>query len=226
VQLRAIGNNLYGVGFGSTSTGYLAHWGPTTYEEFDSTTNLGRVVDDASSYLYLQSLLSGQRCYVDTSGDVRTANGKLVCLGQDSTKRLRLAGAIASDGTATATSISVTVPTGSTGAQAVLHKTGTTPNVASNDWTTAVFCNESGAQVVATGASTTAQISVTGAPLSYSTHTYAEESTGNAATVSAGLLKVSGSNCFVSTTGVILTSANRRIVRTGGTANQFLRVWT
>ena len=225
-NLRAIGNNLYGVGFGSNASGYLSHWGPTVYEEQDGLTNLGRVTDDGSAYLYLQSLLSGQRCYVDTSGDVRTANGKLVCLGQDTTKRLRQAAAITSNGTATATTISGTVPTGSTGAQVVLHKTGTVPNVATNDWTTAVFCNECGALMFADGVSTRTLISLTGAPLVYTTHTYVEETTGNAATLSGGLLKVSGSNCFVSTTGIILTAANRRIVRSGGTSNQFLRVWT
>lgn len=54
-----------------------------------------------------------------------------------------------------------------------------------------------------------------------------EEISGNAVTVSGGLMKCNGADVVLSTTGVLLTNAGRRIIPTGGTpSTDFARVWT
>lgn len=156
--------------------------------------------------------VGGINAYIDTAGDVRTAGGLLILRSASTARRLRRQGAIAGNGTATATTISTLVISASL---SYLHKTGTYSRT-QLDQTPKVYNNANGADAFLNASSL-----VTDA-----FGTFVEDVTGAALTVSGGLLKIGGSNCVVSTTGVILSPGGRRLVRSGGTAADFLRCWT
>jgi cytoskeletal protein CcmA (bactofilin family) len=156
--------------------------------------------------------VGGVNAYVDISGDVRSAGGLRIAADADATtNRLRKQGTIAGNGTATATRIVSVAKDIGTGNLAI--KEG--GSITGNDRTALVYCNQNGAQTEVSGTS----VITNGV-------TCVEETTLAAVAFVGGFLQVGGSDCFVSTTGVILTPGNRRVVKSGGTASEFLRVWT
>lgn len=159
--------------------------------------------------------VGGVNTYVDAAGDVRTSGGKLIYYNGDTNHKLRVPATIASDGTATGTRI--TTQSGVLGTESganVIRKEGV--SVSGEDMNGLVFAQKSG-RMVQENSGVLEQI--------FSGADFVEASTGNAVTFAGGVMQVSGSDVHVSTTGVILTAANRRIHKTGDT-NDFLRVWT
>jgi hypothetical protein len=145
--------------------------------------------------------IAGLPCYVDTAGTVRSPAGRTVSLVTDTTRFLRRQTAIVADGTATAEEITA-------GGDLILFGTGSSGRV---------YCNKNGQRPKING-SFDLQDAIDLA-------LYKEATTGNAVTFSTGRLRVSGSPCVISTTGVILSAGGKRIVKQAGTAAEFMRVW-
>jgi hypothetical protein len=149
--------------------------------------------------------------FVDTAGDVRTQT--LARLIVDSGgRRVRRQGVIAGNGSATAETIvrNTVAAYGSAG-----------PNALNGaDQSRLIYCNRNGRDARATNS---------GFQLGSTGDLYVEDVTGAAPAwsgVTSGTLQVGGVNCVISTTGVVLSPGGRRIVRQGGTASEFLRIWT
>lgn len=167
--------------------------------------------------------VGGVNCYVDESGDVRTAGGELlVAGGAGASYRLRTQGAIASEGAATADTVGTWTPSGNglpnfSTAFAKPIVTGSAPS--GDDFTGIVYDNRRGANPKVTGSSIT---DLNGAAA------YAEAGTGDAVTYSGGVLQCHGADCVVSDTGAIITDAGNFIVwqDASATAENFLRIWT
>lgn len=223
---RAIGNHTYGCNITrALSTTEIRDHAGNSYKSYQTGDQIyypgdttGNVLSSSESY--------DTPCYVGTDGTVRTQAGRLVVTNDNSAQYMRLAGAIASDGTATADTITFAVPTGS-GGLTVARKTSGSLDVSGISWTALVFDNFDG-RPITIGAGSQAASDYRVLVGTADNVNYVEAVTGTAALVSgANLLQVGGSNCFVSTTGVILSPSNRRIIRSGGDAStQFLRVWT
>lgn len=189
---------------------------PTAFRYVEQTT--GAVTDSGTAAPFAVRV-GGVNCYMDISGDVRTPGGLLVLQSGSTARRLRRQSLITSAGTATGTTISsvATPAAGSRAAATRLIKTGSGYTSVTNlNQSPLVYNNRNGEQVTVNGSSV---------PVSPASVAYIEETTGAACTVVSGLLKVGGSNCVVSSTGVILSPGGRKIVKTGGTATDFLRVW-
>lgn len=153
----------------------------------------------------------GANCYVDVSGDARTPGGELLIpSGGTSANKIRQQGTISADGTATGTSLDTAAPLVST----LIKKAGSTLNT--QDQSGRVYCNKNGLDVIV----------VSNVPQDAAGNPYVEATTGTAVSFASGNMRVGANDCKVSTTGVILSNAGRRIIKQGGTADEFLRVWT
>lgn len=220
VQGFPIGDNTYGLTVQTSSVS-----GALVVHSYDSTSNryveetTGAATDrGASSPFALR--VGGVNTYLDLAGDVRSAGGLRVLRSASTARRLRRQSLITSNGAATATTIStVATPTANSQTAATrLIKTGSGyTSVANLDQTPLVYNNRNGERVAVNGSNL--PVAQSGGAV------FIEETTGAACSVSGGLLKVGGSNCVVSANGVILSPGGRRIVKTGGTAADFLRVW-
>lgn len=216
LTLEPIGDNQYGVGHARTGAGGQLRQLDGGGAFAEDTTAAPAIVNAGTP----QPLkVGGTDCYVDISGDVRSPGGAIITPGGTSstTNRLRKQGTISADGSATAETLTE-VNVGSTTRH--IYKTSN-PGVSvggfADDQTGRVYCNRNGRDVFA----------VVGVVQSLADSTpYVEAVTGTACVIGSGKMQVSGSDCKVSTTGVILSNAGRRIVKQGGDAEEFLRVWT
>lgn len=168
--------------------------------------------------------VGGTDCYVDIFGDLRSPGGeRLILSGGSASDRLRVQTEIVADGTPGATTIQKQSD-GANPTVKVIHKTGTAVTNGANtiitDQIGRVYCNKNGGDIA----------SVSNVPTSQADSTpYVEATTGTAATFQAatgGKLQVGGVDCVLSSTGVVLSAGGRRIVKQGGTPDEFLRVWT
>lgn len=214
-----LGNNTYGIGqnYGSD----LTQGGVTSYTE---ETTGAAIVRNASAPFYIAT--SEGDCYVDINGDVRTPAGLRVLLSADTALRLRKATAITALGTATAT-VPLLATIGASGF--ILNTTGGTFTIPALNWSGAIVDNADGCLITGTTASVVGSLDDFGGTAVNST--YVEDVTGTAALCSTsttnGRLRVGGSDCFVSTTGCVLSPGGRKIIKSGGNADyDFLRVWT
>ena len=127
---------------------------------------------------------------------------------------VRRQGAITATGTATARQVAVHT----TGGVGTLHAdAGTVVNYNTQDQTRTVYDNAG------------QYFGVDDVTMPKLVADYAEATTGNAVSIVGGIMQVSGAACVISSTGVVLTSAGNRVLRkgtSGGTANNFLRIWT
>jgi len=166
--------------------------------------------------------VGGVNCYIDTAGDVRSPAGLMIWpAAGSSTSRARMQGAIATVGVATATTVSTVTISGLT----YMIKTG--GSLAGNSQTDLVYCNEFGRYAQIVSATPRPVFGMVAGTPDLTSQVYKEEGTGTAVAISAGLLKVGGSNCVVSDTGVILTPLGNRITLEGVSGSDaFLRVWT
>lgn len=172
--------------------------------------------------------IGGNTCFVDSSGDVRSPAGNLIASANSltSTYRLRRPGVIASIGTATATEFDYGFGMGTSGLVTAFKKVGGTTS--GNNMSGLVFENGGSAGIpVATlgsGTSFTITNSQTG-------EQYVNETSGGFLRYNgpADRLRdtVTGADCVLSDTGVVLGSTGGRFHRVGGIVGvDFLRVWT
>lgn len=185
----------------------------------DNTSGTEYFVEETSGALVTLSGTSwqvgGVNLYLDINDDVRTAGGKLVKLaaGGGATDKLRKITTIASDGTAGADYIASV----SYAAISLLSVNGAAINTGDNDRSMMVFDNKDGASVQ--------RVSGTARNVALAEN-YVEDVTWAAVTFDgSNHMQVGGSDCLVSSTGVILSPSNRRIVLQSDT-DQFLRIWT
>lgn len=160
--------------------------------------------------------VSSANLYVDIDGYVRTAVGEYVKRsGAGTTGRYRAITEVASQGTATATTFSV-----SNTYACVTGSTLTSFSANPSSWKNGMFLNGGGLVTETAGVLYGGYRGAAGVAM-------VEETTGNAVTVTGGLVKCNGSNVFLSTTNVVLTSSNKRIYPTGTDVNaSFARIWT
>lgn len=216
LQLRAIGNDVGGAALQTTSLSLLTSLGTSTpaLEAQVSGTDLAR--NNTSGTLQIL----GVDCYVDIDGDIRSSIGQIIIpSGGSVANRLRVVTPIASIGTATATNL---IDSG--GNIGLLGANLTSQTANSADWKAkSVFCNSGGSLFNNAGTVTSIYSGDAGA----ASHAVIEEISGAAVTVVSGVVKCGGNNVFISDTGVVLTSAGRRIYPSGGVVSRdFARVWT
>jgi hypothetical protein len=177
--------------------------------------------------------VGGVDCYIDISGDVRTAGGELVKRSTGGATELRKQGTISAIGTATATTInysSVGFPTNvvaNIGGTERLH-TGANP-YAGTDLTRGVYCNKyvwRGGDLANPGLYPT----ILRGGLDADRPRYYEAGTGDAVAISGGKLQCHGADCTISSTGAVRTDTGNFVVLEGGGAGEdldaFLRIWT
>jgi hypothetical protein len=166
-------------------------------------------------------LCSGSPITLDGSGVARTAGGKrIVGPSQDLSRFIREQGQIASNGTAG----SETITCGGSSQPFFRASGGTTTQKEFN--LRRVYDNQNGGGVLnRSGACVMTKwngSAIVNVP-------YVEDVTGTAVTSNStgtGNMQVGGSDCHVSTTGVILSPSGRRLVLSGGDpAKDFLRIW-
>lgn len=198
-----------GLGYIAATNGYRAFLGnhPSGISLVEDTTGAANDYDQSSGRL----AFGGTPAYVDVAGEVRTPGGQRIRPSTGSTlnNRLRLATAVAI-GTATAENISSfaysTVFT-------YFRRTSQTVSVAGIDGGQSlplIFANDGG---VVTANSFSAN--------------FVEETTGATVTGSGATMATAAGNCVLSTTGVVLTPAGKRVHRVGSTAAaSFLRVFS
>lgn len=174
-----------------------------------------------------QMKAGGVACYVDTSGDVRTPGGNLVYpTGYSAaSNRGRVHGAIASDGAA-----SGNYPRAVSGSALERLYSDAGPVSASNiDQRSLIYCNRYGPTVWA-GSTIPHPFDYFEYAASGTLVYYVEDVTGatvDVLTSGSFRMRVGGADCYMSDTGVVLSPAGRRIVRSGGDpTTDFLRVWT
>jgi hypothetical protein len=194
-----IGDALYGLSPNGYDVYVKTYGGGLAYKEQTS----GALITFSTADLSLQA--GGANCYVDLAGDARTPGGLRVLANGVAGNYLRKQTAISGNGSATGTRVaqSGSLPIKEGGALGADDRSGL------------VYCNRNGALTAVSGSSVT----INGT-------TCVEETTGAAVAYAGGFLQCAGVDCNVSTTGVVLTTGGRRVVRSGGTASEFLRVWT
>ena len=167
--------------------------------------------------------VGGVSVYVDAAGDVRSAGGKLIltdvgaAASTGTASRLRKHATIASNGAATANTVTLGTYVSSGVTVHVLHASNLTLPGFVADQSGAIYEDAFGA------------FAEENSGLATWLAAHEEETTASAVTISAGnTLQVGGVNCNVSTTGVVLSSGGRRIIRkagSGGGSAYFLRIW-
>lgn len=225
---RPVGNDNGGIFFRQSLTA-----GTARIEEIGATgLNLKEITSGhfvfplAASTFMVTDSTSGTRVYVDSRGAVRSFRGEKIVrsIGSDP---LILAREITSLGSATATTFAPSTGTGAAGTQTanLICAGAQALNSASGGgagWKQAAFVNSSGRYLV--NASGTVTIQDGGITANVAC---IEEDTGNAVSVSGGLLKCNGQNVVLSSTGVALTNSGKRIIPLGGAAaTDFVRTWT
>jgi hypothetical protein len=182
----------------------------------------GALLDHEGPSAYAMRL-AGVRAYLDLAGDVRTGGGQLVIpQGGSTANKLRRIGSITVDGAATAETVSQATnvlnrTNWGLASQPLyaLQRSGVTYGANSSNTTPLLLDNARGLLTSATAWTTAALAS------------YVENVTGTALTYTASKLQIGGADCKVSTTGVLLSPANRRIIRSGGDPTRdYLRFWT
>lgn len=163
-------------------------------------------------------LVSGSPVTIDGSGVARTALGKRI-LGpsQDATRVIREQALIASLGSL-GTETFATPLSGQTARQALQRSGAVNARF--------VYDNKNGASVFGynTGGNAGLHLSVKVSGVT-TLLTYVEDVTGTAVTCNP-TLQVGGSNCKLSTTGIVLSPLGHKIVLSGGDPTQeYLRVW-
>jgi hypothetical protein len=146
--------------------------------------------------------VGGVNVYLDIVGDIRSAGGKklLKSGGSVSTDQVRQGKVPISDGTAT----TETLNTETYGSFSGFRRSALAAGAADNKrW------------VYAEKDTFVSSASLAG---------YSEVGTGAAVTIASGKMQVSGADCHVSTTGVILSPSGRRISLTADTSKYF-RIW-
>lgn len=230
------GNELYGLSlFPDPSTGEARRPAASaTYYVEDGTGAIAAFATVAGEYV-LQ--VGGVNCVVNVSHELRTAGGALIQGNNSASEDMRRPGTIASDGSATANHVAFPNVADPSVLPAATNRLGWSSAssggaaYATADWTGAVFNAADGAFVRADAAASYKAYSETYTPATGSVkYYYKEDVTGTDVIVSSsgsGKLQVGGSDCKVSTTGVILSPSNRRIIRSGGDpAIDYLRIWT
>lgn len=210
-----IGNNTYGFPPGQPVAGTL----PQDFETRSSTVDYEEEITGVNVQVHNISSVSvlaigGVACYVDIYGDVRTPGGAIIHPNglTASTYRLRKQGTITSNGTATATTLTRVA------VLLLIMKTG--GSLTGPGMTDLVYVNSTGMQLGVNGSN---QIIMGVSPNTV----IVEDVSGTIATYASSKVQISGSDCFVSTTGVILSPSNRRLYIQGGSVDtDFLRVWT
>ena len=211
-----------------------------TYELRRHASSAVGYVEDVSGAVSVRASFSGKHalqvgganCVVNVSNYVQTAGGALIQGNNSASEELRRPGTIASDGSATANTVDFpNVGSGGTSRLAWSSASSGSASWTQADWSGAVFNAADGALVASDAATSFQAYSRTHeADVGLVTYYYVEDVTGTAVLVSssgAGKLQVGGVNCVVSTTGVVLSSGGRRIIRSGGDpAVDYLRVWT
>lgn len=187
-------------------------------------------VDDNATYglqeaTGVDAVLNSFVTYVAVAGTVHSSDTGRYVKVQTTGKQMRLAGAIASIGVATATTFAPSTGVGAAAVQVVGWMAAggaalSTINSGTSPWKNVAFI-ESNGRYLFNNAGTVQAKNVAGATA------MVEEISGNAVTVSGGLMKCNGANVVLSTTGVLLTDNNRRIIPSGGNASiDFARTWT
>jgi hypothetical protein len=193
-----------------------------TGQAFEEETS-GATTNVASVTGYLN--FSGANAYVDSSGDGRSAGGKLIFpVTTSTTQKVKRLATIASNGTATAETVNVASAIFRNGAGTnydMFHRSTGSLTYGALDTSAAIINNVRGF-VFITG-STLCHIS--NQNTGHTVTSYVEDVTNTAVSISGSRLQVSGVNCVVSTTGVILSSGGRRIKPSGGdSTTDYLRV--
>lgn len=212
---NVIGDDASGVVYCGVNAAYnsTVMLGADTYEE--ETTGVQPVGGgSAGSYL----LCNGLPVKIDSLGVLRTAAGKrIVGPSQNLSKFLREQNGIASNGTAGSETLAPN-PLGVNGA--VVTRSGAPT-------TGVVYDNLNGRNVFGqNGAGNNKLILNARVSGTVTQIPYVEDVTGAAVTVNPRL-QVGGSDCKLSTTGVVLSPSGRRIIPQGGDpTKEFLRIWT
>lgn len=218
---RPLGNATRGLTVVRTDSGTnIYHYNGTTAYLEDVT---GAAITSPNTGLVCDILCGGTVCYIDINGDLRTPGGNLVYLPSANPhvdERITRAATIAADGSSTSDYVGTTTSAPSTlygGLWPLASKNGLAlgPNPLAR-----VFDNAFGCIVQHdVGTNNLVSWNASGAA------NYVEDVTGDAITVSGGRAKCHGNDLIISTTGVVLTSAGKRVVLPGVT-NSFLRIWT
>ena len=192
------------------------------FEAFEEDVS-GAKTDVASNTAYLN--FSGNNAYVDTTGDGRTAGGKkLFPDTQTVTNYVKRLATIEANGTATAETIDLVSAIFRNGAGTnydMLKRSTGTLTYAATDTSAAIINNVRGF-VFLTGSTLCHIVSQN---TGHTATSYVEDVTNIAVAITANKLTVSGLNCVVSTTGVVLSAAGRRIKPSGAdSATDYLRV--
>lgn len=183
----------------------------------------GATTGVASSTGYLN--FSGNNAYVDSSGDGRTAGGKLIYPNTTTvTQKVKRLADIVANGSTTAETVdqvSAFFTNGAGTAYDMFKRSTGTMTVGSIDTSAAIINNSRG--ILFYNGTNLGHIS--NQNTGFTVTTYVEEVTGTSVTVSGGKLKNNGVNCGVSTTGIIYGSTGRKIIPSGGDASvDYLRI--
>lgn len=222
-ELRGIGSASSGIGIWRGSGGSNAlHQGTVIYT--DATTGIAPRYTLEGSRTYLT--ISGTKCYVDSSGDVRSPGGGLIYFSGSAANKLRLAAAITSVGASTGEQIGAYVVLNATGGLKFARRaTGAALDISSTNWLGAIFDNENGAPMLKRASDNAAMTSAYygGSELQY---VYKDEISGTQAIFVADTLYVGGSVCTLGANGAVRAPSGGKVMRIAGTTNQFLRIWT
>ena len=206
VTNELIGNNLYGQNTTSAGTpGKPGYWtGASTrdvYKENVTTADTG--------YIGFTISVGGINVYVDVAGIVKSAGGNSIISSGGASAYLRKITPITVIGIATADKPQTV---------SLFSNTLFTKNAASItgiDYTALIIDNIEGVH--------------SGMTSSTIATNYEEAVTGTAVTVASGFLRVGGSDCTISSNGAVRSPAGNFIrmkASVGGTAANYLRVWT
>lgn len=205
----------------SFKLGALALRDTSTYYFEEGTTNK---ITLPSTAFGSKAHASGVPLYIDSSGFARSNKSGYVSRNGLSTGRLRRQGTISTVGSAGASTIGFStlftdLP------QSLPHITGSANLPPAANCTGLVYCNRNGLRIGVDGSTIKLVTSISGGTPTFGA-SYVEETTGAAVAFASGLLRVAGSNCTISTTGLVRTPGGRRVVLSGGSASSFLRVWS
>ncbi len=166
--------------------------------------------------------VGGNEAYIDVAGDVRSAGAEYIRLGgvSGATNRLREQGTIAGDGTGTGDTVYTPDITPSDDDNTYFQRDDS-PALPSGDKARLVYDHALGNSVILDSTAMKPGQIDGGAY-------YVEQTTGDDVTVdgTSQRMKTAAGDCEVSDTGVVLTADALRVVLSGGSADNFLRVWT